>query len=330
MNAPRKGALAAVALVMVLQIAASAPNIDFGVDVAVYHATAQHLVRGEPLYREAPRRNPYDVTSTFLYPPVFAALLRPAALLDHRTFFVLWYVLLAACGLALSAALATLLFAARTPKTLLASAVIVALTPGVEASVAIGNADLLIWTLAAFALISPSPTPLLVAGLLKVYPLPAWAVLSLRSRRLPSLRAVVLVAALTAFTLLTTDALEWVRNGIPALTSGNFTFYNWSFSTFPLRYLASGDHLLDPPFRVYLSLASVVAPVIVAVLARRTSPRVHTALVLFASTAFAPLCWWYRLPIALLLVFAATVADARTEGRAHGADMTIRPPATKR
>ena len=35
------------------------------------------------------------------------------------------------------------------------------------------------------------------------------------------------------------------------------------------------------------------------------------ALFRIASTAFAPLCWWYRLPIGILLVFASKVADAR-------------------
>ena len=157
--------------------------------------------------------------------------------------------------------------------------------------------------------------------------MPAWAVLSLRTRRLPSPATLVLLAAVLAYTLLTTDAGEWLRNGLPAMTSGNFTFYNWSLSTFPLRYIASGEHLLAPPFRTYLSVMSLVAPLAVAVLARRSSPRLHTTLVLLASTAFAPLCWWYRLPIGLLLVFASGIRRRahRTPARARAARPPRRP-----
>ena len=307
----RKTLIGVVVAVMLAEVIATAPNIDFAVDARVYYGTAQHLVRNEPIYVEAPRRNPYDVTSTFLYPPVFAAVLRPVAFLEYRTFVVFWYAILTLAALALSLALATLFFGARTAKTVLMSMAMLALTPGVEASFAIGNADLVVWALAAFALIVPSPTPLLVAAIAKVYPIPAWAVLTIRSKRLPSISSVVVIGAFLCYAFVTVDAVAWIRDGVPALTSGNFTFYNWSFSTFPLRYLASGEHLLAPAFRTYLSVTSIVAPLVVAYLARRTSVRLHTTLVLLASTAFAPLCWWYRLPIALLLVFASVVADAR-------------------
>src|SRR4029077_18240003 len=147
----RKVLIAVVVGIMLLEVVSTAPLIDFAVDARVYHDTARRLVRSQPLYVEAPRRNPYDVTSTFLYPPVVAALLRPAARLELRTFLFLWYGLLAASALALSAAIATLLFGRRTTKTVLTSMAILALTPGMEASIAIGNADLIVWTLAAFA-----------------------------------------------------------------------------------------------------------------------------------------------------------------------------------
>src|SRR4029077_6618277 len=99
----RKVLIAVVVGIMVLEVVSTAPLIDFAVDARVYHDTARRLVRSQPLYAEAPRRlahpqplsvepprrNPYDVTSTFLYPPVVAALLRPVAFLELRTFLFL-------------------------------------------------------------------------------------------------------------------------------------------------------------------------------------------------------------------------------------------------
>lgn len=302
--------------VLLAQIAVTAPLIDGAVDARVYHDTAQRLVHHQPLYVESPRRNPYDVTNTFLYPPPFAALLRPFAYLSFGRFLGYWYALLGAALGGLWAALALLFFGeekiVRSPlKTMGLALLALVLTPGVEASIAIGNADLIIWALAAWALVWPTPTPLLAATILKVYPGPAWLLLSLRTKYRVSWRAGVVLLAVAALTAYTVDIGEWRRNGIPATLSGNFTFYNWSLSTLPLRWIAPWDRLLSPGFRAYLSATSIAGPLVVAWFARRLPIRTHTATVLLASTAFAPLCWWYRLPIGLLLVGAAATADRR-------------------
>lgn len=305
----------AVAGIMVLTAVVTLPKPDCS-DARVYYDTAQRLAHHQPIYVEAPRRNPYDVTNTFLYPPVFAALIRPAAYLSWDRFLGAWYLLLSAAFVGLASCL-VLLFVGldrwmRAPVKLLGvSMAIVLLTPGVVASLAVGNADLIVWALAAGALVLGESWPMLAATFMKLYPGPAWGVSMLREKRRPSWYVIAGLAAIVVYTFKTVDVPEWRAHGLPATVSGNFTFYNWSLSTLPLRWLAPGDRLLAHGWRVYLSTMSIAAPVIAAWFGRKLRVRAHVAVVLLVSTAFAPLCWWYRLPIAILLVVAAAVADKR-------------------
>jgi hypothetical protein len=254
-------------------------------DLYVYYETAVRLAHGQPIY-----------TGLFLYPPTFAALVRPAATVSLAVFQAAWSVIMLGAFWAYAVGLARLAFDRVTLRRALAVAAVLMLTPGTNATMNYGQANLIIWALVAWSL--PAGAGLAVGACLKVYPA---VVAAAGAIRYPASirRQLVAAAALVAFSLLVLGPgpfKEWLHAGIVPLPDCTFLEGNVSLPTGLLKLLHVGD------FRG--GLARAVYLVIPALLisgtfwrTRRWSAPAAGAAVLLATVWSAPVCWQSSLPI---------------------------------
>jgi hypothetical protein len=278
---------AGVGLVMLfLWLPRNAIRVDVReMDLYVYYQTAVRLAHGQPIY-----------TGPFVYPPMFAALIRPAAAMPLRVFQACWYVIMMGAFWAYATGLTRLAFGRLTLSRVLAAAALVALTPGTNSIMGLGNIDLIIWALVAWSL--PAGAGLALAACLKVYPAVV-AVAAVVRRPSTAWRQLGAATALVSFSLLLLGPgpfAEWLRSGATPLPDCTLLPANVSLSTGILRLL----HVTD----VRGGFARAIYIVVPAVLiggtfwrTRRWTATAAGAAVLVATAWSAPVCWSDWLPI---------------------------------
>jgi Glycosyltransferase family 87 len=255
------------------------------VDLYIYYQTALRLKYGEPIY-----------TGFFVYPPMFAALVRPAAALALPVFQASWYAVMVASFWAYVAGLARLAFGRLTLRRVLAVAPLVALTPGTDAIMSFGNIDLMIWALIAWSL--PYGGGLAVAGCLKFYPaiVVAAGVIRCPSTGRRQFAAAATLVALSLVVLGPVPFVEWFRAGGVPLPNCTLIAPNVSLSTGILRILHVTAFRGGVARAVYLGVPALLISTTFWV-TRRWSPSAAAAAVLITTVWSAPVCWIGWLPI---------------------------------
>jgi hypothetical protein len=290
-------------------------------DAEVYRLAAVRAVASEPVYIQSPRqfgRPPND----FFYPPTALAFLVPFAHAAPVAFYTGYYLLLIVSLWAFAAALARIAFDRLVLAQALAVGAVVTTLPPVMLVMQLGNADIIVLALTAWAFARPAAAaPLLVvAGAVKVYPL--FVLIAWWPRLTPRQRAhgLATAAVLTTVTLLalghgTIDQFyAWLTTGLSMLATPATAWGNISLSTLVLRpFLDSAadaqpnDLLRSLPL---LAACGFVGPA----WAKPQVNRASGAIVLVAAVLFAPVCWWWRLLMTLMIPAALVARHRRARG----------------
>lgn len=257
-------------------------------DLYVYYQTAVRLAHGQPIY-----------TGLFVYPPTFAALVRPAAAMSLPVFQATWSVITLGAFWAYAAGLARLAFRRLTLPRVLSMAALVMLTPGTNATMNYGNVNLAIWALIAWSL--PAGAGLAVGACLKIYP---GVVAAAGAIRYPStawrqLGAATALGLLSLAVLGPGPFLEWSRAGLVPLPDCTLVEGNLSLSTGLLKILHIADFRGALARAIYLAVPALVIGGTFW-RTRRWPPTAAGAAVLVATVWSSPVCWQSSLPILLI------------------------------
>jgi hypothetical protein len=281
-------------------------NLDF----TVYREAAASVVAGRPVYGSCRGSDVRVPPNCYLYPPPFAAALAPLGGLSARAFQRAWYLAILVGFWGYAAALTAIACRRVTLARLSIAGLVLLFTPGTAVTMSFGNGDLFVWTLSALALASPRWRAALAgAALLKLYPAWAAGVAVVREGRRALWPSAVVGAAgflLGGLVLGFGAYAAWLRDSGPVLAQGSLVWINFSVPMAALRLLSAlglGD-LSGPALPAgavtFLVLAEIGGVGLVAIATRRTRPEMQYALVLLAAVVFAPICWWYYAPVALI------------------------------
>lgn len=284
-------------------------------DSNVYHHAAEELAAGRPVYGTHPRARLDEPPYEFLYPPTALLFLRPFAAVSRAAFQGCFYAFAIAAFWVLAAALTKMVSGRLKILDVFVAGALLHLVPGTIKMLALGNMDVFVLALVAWALAAPRAAGILLtfAAALKLYP--GLLVLAL-CWRMPArfARQVVFtgsaLVALTLFAFGSDVFLAWKNVAVPALTAGVFSEGNVSLTSMIARPFV--DDMAGPlPSAVRLIFtvfpyAAVIAAVFIAC---RFSPRRYGAVVLVAAAWVAPICWWWRLTSVLAIAVAAWVQN---------------------
>jgi hypothetical protein len=281
-------------------------NLDF----TVYHRAARSVAAGQSPYGGCRGSDVRLPPSCYLYPPPFAAALSPLGQLGARSFQRLWYLAVLAAFWVYAAALAAIACQRLTPARVLIAGAVLLLTPGTSTTMSFGNGDLFVWAGCAIAL-ARSRWRALLAGAALVKLFPAWALAAAgvrEGRRL--LWPAALVAAgglvLGGLVLGFGSYRAWLDDAGPVLARGTLDPLNVSLPMGALRLIRAvglsslEGPVLPPGVGLFLALAHLLGVGLVATFTRRRPPEMQYALLLLAAVVFAPICWWYYAPVALI------------------------------
>jgi hypothetical protein len=294
--------VAAGAIVLLVQLGYWQPNPAArdvsSLDVPAFYRAAAHVLAREPLYDEA-IHHVAGQTATYIYPPPFAVLIAPLALLGPAKFQVAWYVGVLVAFWLYAAALVRLAGQPRTIERVLVAGACLQLFPGTSVTMSFGNADLLVWALCATALVDGKAGARWAgaAAAIKVYP--AWILLTKAWKE--ALAGVAVGATLLAASAPVVGIegfRDWMRV-VGVLGSGVDWPTNVSFVHL-IGYSGKGAPLF----------VLVGAP-LTAWLLRRQPRSLAGAVVLIAAVFLAPVCWVHYAPMLLMPVAAAFAARAR-------------------
>lgn len=261
-------------------------------DWKAYYDAAVNLVMGRPIYG-----------GEFVYPPTFLGFIAPAALMYTHTFQAVWYALVLVSFWAFAAGLTRLAFNRITATRILTVGLVAYATPGMQWLLSYGNADIVVWAILAWSLDAPA----LVAGAaIKVYP----AVGLVAVRRHEIVPAAAIGAALVVISIGMFGVqpfVEWLHAGAMPLPSDPFNPRNASIPIAVLRLL--GHHSLDAGDLAFLRVCTLAGVATLWSLTRKWTHELRVATVIFGAQWFMPICWWYRLPLGLVVVAAAIRAN---------------------
>jgi hypothetical protein len=282
---------------------------DANRDVAVYYLAARAAHNGQPIYTPQPDFGPDTrPTGAFLYAPPVAAVIAPFGGLSFVAFARLAIVVNILAFLAFVFCLVKLTGAVTVQKYVMAAAA-VTMFPGVLFGVYSGQVDPLLWMLfAAGLVVMETPWYWPIAALVK--PFYAWPVLvnkpNWRRLAFSALNIAVLIA-LGGTVCGWGSYAYWITKVLPTMSQGSFAG-NFSLSFGALRLLQylgiwhyPGGPLAPLP-HLWLTVASIGAPIVTWWLMRRQEPRLKAAAVMAAATLFAPICWVGYLPVTLPLL----------------------------
>jgi hypothetical protein len=288
-------------------------------DLDVFHHTAVKVARGEPIYGEA-RASLRQPPHSLLYPPTFAALIRPAAALDVAQFAKIWYGLVLVAYWLFAWGLARLAFPAAGADHVLGVGTVLQLVPSVYWTMGLGNVDIMVWALVAWALSVTSTwgvVLLVAAAWIKAYPIFALPVMLVRGPRLRAAPApsaasdrswaagvAVILAGCTLAIVAANGwryAGEWLRVGLPSLASGCLHWYNASLTTLLIRPFVDPDApALPAAAQMFLRLAPLAGVGITLWATRRLHPVAQMAVVVLTALWLSPVFWLHQLGIAAL------------------------------
>jgi len=289
-------------------------------NIAVYYKAAVNAHNRQPIYRKQPNYGPdHEVEAVYIYAPPFAAIISPFAALSFVAFVRLWYCVMFAAFWVFAWCLARLYFDGRVDiRKVLIWGLILDLFPGGYAAFSIGQIEPLLWALFGLGLVAIA-RPVLWALCTFVKPFYMWPLLaevadSARKNSIKVLLRSLAPAIIIAVVLLFCGGVIcgwnsyfiWMRDVLPTLSQGSFSSGNASLSMAALRvarfigWQYSGGPLLALP-HLWLTAASIGAPLVTWFLLRRYSLQLKSAALVAAAILFAPVCWIYYLPLLLPL-----------------------------
>jgi hypothetical protein len=281
-------------------------------DVQVYYRAARHLAEGAPVYGDSPRARLDQPPGSFLYPPTALAMLAPFAHVRERAFQAGVFAVLLVAYWFLAAAIARIATGALTVTSVLATGALLQVA-GVTPAISLGNADVIVWATIAWAFAAPRVAgPLLVLGAaIKMYPvvvLVAWLPAMSRRQIRATAAAALGVLGVAALGGVHGYVREWWTVGLPSLSEAVTAGGNWSLSTLLVRPFLDGSGTAVPRWTQTFLAVMPAAAVLAAFVWGRRRPRLeYGVIVLLAAVAFAPICWWWRLTLALLVPVALRV-----------------------
>ena len=302
--------LAAQCLWLPLQV----PMADLS-DADVYHQAAVRLAAGQPVYGSWRRERLDQPPGAFLYPPTALMLFKPFAGLSRAAFRWGWYGLIIAAFWALAAALGVIVRGKFSIANVLAAGALLQAVPGVVRVMVIGNADLIVWALVAWAFAAPRLAGALLAlgGALKVYPAVLCMTLAHRaSRRFWGQAAIAGfgIIALTWGALGSGVFHGWKTIGLPALNEAVLSSSNFSWSAQLVHiFVRDMTKPLPAAARVFLTWFPYVVVATVVWTQRQRSMAMYAVTVLVTTVGVAPICWWWRLSLALTLACAVWIRE---------------------
>lgn len=302
----RLGAAAVGLFVLVGQLVVWLPmharRTETNLDWIPYFTAADHVTRGEPLYRECATYERDAPPGCYVYPPPLAVAVAPIALAGRDAFQTLWYAGLIVAFWIYAASLMRLAGFELTAANVLPAGVLLLTTPGVARTMSYGNADMWIWALCALAIGGGRWRGVIgAAAAFKVFP--GWVVLASMARRERGWRAGAIAAGTCIAAALAVVGLAGFRQwsaAVSILASGPHVVGNVSLPVFVAGLVGIGG----PPVVV----APFVGVPLVAFLLRRWDRSVREGLLLVTAVLLAPLCWWYYAPMALIPVAAVVRA----------------------
>lgn len=278
-------------------------------DVPVYYHAANNLYHGESAYEEIPHFGPDQYpTGAFLYAPPVAALYAPFGGMSFVAFAQLVTVVNMLAFLVFVWALLRLIAPVTLHRSVIFTAVLW-LFPGVMAGIFFGQIDPLLWMLFALGLLGTESLFWPLAAIVKPFYL--WPLLTRKLRRDDIIRVIMIIgAAVIAGGIVCGWSAYpfWFTHVLPTMSQGNFLRGNVSLSFAVLRaFLAVGIwHYDGGPLtllpHLWLTFASIGAPIFTWWLLRRQEQRLKAAAVMTAAALFAPVCWITYLPVTLPLL----------------------------
>jgi hypothetical protein len=233
--------------------------------------------------------------------------LSPLGALPFVTFARVWLILTLVAFWLFAWGLARLSGEGSLSRTLICG-VIVGVFPGTYLAVALGQIDPILWALFAWGLVGMS-RPILWGLAAIIKPFYIWPLLAAERQwraLIPAGIVAVALILLGGFVCGWESYIIWVRDILPTLTQGNFKTGNVSLSFAVIRLARFlGWNYLGGPLptlaHLWLTVASVGAPLLTWRFLRRFSPQIKCAGIIVASVLFAPICWTCYLPLALPL-----------------------------
>lgn len=293
-------------------------------DLFIYHATAQRVLDGKPIYVSQLNYGPDQVPTTFLYPPAFAAAIAPLGRLSLPDFSRLWYLLLVASFWIYATALARMATHRFTPQSTLIAGLVLMACPGTMVGMSLGNAQPIVHALWGLALAGGAQwrgAALAASALIKIHPL--WPLLLAwrweKKSIAPSIGILGMGAILGWVVCGVQSHGDWWKFAQPVVGQGSFVPGNVSLSFAVLRILkyfgwAYEGGPLPVAAKSYLALVTVAAPCISMWVVRQQKPKMQMAIVGSVAVLFAPLCWSSYLPM-LLAPLALWLRDAWDEAQ---------------
>ena len=288
---------------------------DYGdTDLILFHNAAINAAHGRPVYGET-RANVAQMHKAFFYAPTFLVLMRPTASLDIVTLAKIWFAVILVAFWMFAWALARLAFPYRYRLDhVLAMGVAVQCIPQLHWTMSLGNVDLIVWALVAWAFNAPRTWAaialLLFASWIKVYPIFGIPILFLlRFLRDESDDAFLMMLVLGTGSIATIAVIdlsgygnEWLQVGLPSITAGCFFQGNLSLPTLAIWPFIDTSAATIPHWaQRFLSIAPLVGIGLVAVaVTRKLRARAHAAAVITVALWLSPVCWSYQIGIAAI------------------------------
>lgn len=289
-------------------------------NIAVYYKAAVNAHSRQSIYRKQPNYGPdHKIEAVYLYAPPFAAIISPLSTLSFMIFVRLWYCVMFAAFWIFAWCLARLYFDDRIDiRKVLIWGLILDLFPGGYAAFSVGQIEPLLWALFGLGLVAIArPTLWAICTFVKpfyMWPLFAEIVDAACERGLKVLLRLLAPAIIIAIALVFCGGIicgwdsyvVWIRDVLPSLSQGSFNPGNVSLSMAALRaarfigWQYNGGPLPALP-HLWLTVASIGAPLLTWLLLRRYSTQLKSAALVAAAILFAPVCWTYYLPLLLPL-----------------------------
>lgn len=301
-------------------------------DSLAYHQAAADARANGPLYDPPSDPGPHSFVGRwpYLYPPPLAALVSLFPQVSYRTFDRIWLLLNFTSFWVFAASLGRIQVGRWSRHAALTWGAGLFLIPGSVLAIHFANVEPVVWALVGLAFAVPATTGLLLVLAASFKLTPAWALLSLATRRprwvVPqailgtALLSILCVGVVGAGRFLS-DSLTWWTRVLPPLTQGQFwggslavlrqgigpldILGNLSLSFVPIQLavLAGWDYqggLLPLGLRLYLTAVGILTPLLVLWRTRRMPALEQAAFVLVSAALAAPIVRPYVLPLALL------------------------------
>jgi len=288
-------------------------------NIRVYYRAAQNARLGRDIYQRQPVNIPTKL-GTYIYAPYFAAIISPLSALSFIRFVQLWYCVMLASFWVYAWCLARLYFDDRIDiRKVLIGGLILDLFPGGYAAFSVGQIEPFLWALFGLGLVAIA-RPTLWALCTSVKPFYMWPLFAeigdaAHRNSIKVLLRSIAPAIVSAVALILCGGIicgwnsyaVWIRDVLPTLSQGNFNPGNVSLSMAALRaarlmgWQYNGGPLPALP-HLWLTVASIGAPLLTWFLLRRYSAQLKSAALVAAAILFAPVCWTYYLPLLLPLI----------------------------